>query len=184
MAVSHMTELIGSLLEFSSARDAPRMVFGNVEDTLKNAIQIVRAQPEFRGANIALTCEGPTEGWFDPKKLQRVFQNLLLNACEAVAPDTGKVEVQTRQTPQGLEIRVLDNGPGIPEPVRDKLFSPFVSYGKTHGTGLGLAVVHKIVQDHGGDIRAENTAEGASFELILPLTAPSRGASSKPAART
>jgi signal transduction histidine kinase len=180
VAVNEMTELIGSLLEFSRARDALQMVFGNVEDTLKNAIQIVRAQPEFRGANIALTCEGPTEGWFDPKKLQRVFQNLLLNACEAAPPDTGRIEVKTRQTPQGLEIRVIDNGPGIPEAIRDKLFRPFVSYGKTHGTGLGLAVVQKIVQDHGGNVRAESSAgEGATFELTLPLTVPADRTSSK-----
>jgi len=179
VAVNAMTDLITSLLEFSRARDALQMVYGNVENTLKNAIQIVRAQPDFRQANITLTCEGATEGWFDPKKLQRVFQNLLLNACEAVPPDTGKIEVQTRQTSQGLEICVIDNGPGIPEPIRDKLFRPFVSYGKTHGTGLGLAVVQKIVQDHGGNVRAQSSGEGATFELILPLTGPSGGVSSK-----
>lgn len=179
VAVNQMTDLIGSLLEFSRARDALQMVYGNVENTLKNAIQIVRAQPDFRRITIALTCEGPTEGWFDPKKLQRVFQNLLLNACEAVPPDTGKIEVQARQTSQGLEIRVVDNGPGIPEPIRDKLFRPFVSYGKTHGTGLGLAVVQKIVQDHGGNVRAQSSGEGATFELTLPLTGPPGGISSK-----
>ena len=173
VAVNQMTELIGSLLEFSRARDALQMVFANVEDTLKNAIQIVQAQPDFRRVSITLTCEGPTQGWFDPKKLQRVFQNLLLNACEAAPPDTGRIEVKTRQTPQGLEIRVIDNGPGIPEAIRDKLFRPFVSYGKTHGTGLGLAVVQKIVQDHGGNVRAESPAgEGATFELTLPLRVP------------
>ena len=87
--------------------------------------------------------------------------------------------MQTRQTSQGLEIRVVDNGPGIPEPIRDKLFRPFVSYGKTHGTGLGLAVVQKIVQDHGGNVRAQSSGEGATFELVLPLTGPSGDASSK-----
>lgn len=179
VAVNQMTDLIGSLLEFSRARDALQMVYSNVENTLKNAIQIIQAQPDFRRITITLTCEGPTEGWFDPKKLQRVFQNLLLNACEAVPPDTGKIEVQTRQTSQGLEIRVVDNGPGIPEPIRDKLFRPFVSYGKTHGTGLGLAVVQKIVQDHGGNVRAQSSGGGAAFELVLPLTGPSGGVSSK-----
>lgn len=179
VAVNQMTDLIGSLLEFSRARDALQMVYGNVENTLKNAMQIVRAQPGFRRVNITLTCEGPTEGWFDPKKLQRVFQNLLLNACEAVPPDTGRIEVRTRQTAQGLEIQIVDNGPGIPEPIRDQLFRPFVSYGKTHGTGLGLAVVQKIVQDHGGNVRAQSSGEGATFELVLPLTGPSGGVSSK-----
>ncbi|MFB3920987.1 MAG: PAS domain-containing sensor histidine kinase [Terriglobia bacterium] len=178
-AVNQMTDLIASLLEFSRARDALQMVYGNVENTLKNAIQIVQAQPDFRRVNVTLKCEGSTEGWFDPKKLQRVLQNLLLNACEAVSPDTGKIEVQTRQTSHGLEIRVLDNGPGIPEPIRDNLFRPFVSYGKTHGTGLGLAVVQKIVQDHGGRVRVESSSEGTSFELTLPLTVPAGSAPSE-----
>jgi signal transduction histidine kinase len=179
VAVNQMTDLIGSLLEFSRARDALQMVYGNVEAPLKSAVQTVHAQPEFRHIQIALHCDGPAEGWFDPRKLQRVFQNLLLNACEAVPAETGKVEVTARQTPEGLEIRVIDNGPGIPEPIRDKLFTPFVSYGKAHGTGLGLAVVQKIVQDHGGHVRAESTGEGTSFELTLPLTVPSGSASSE-----
>ena len=76
-----------------------------------------------------------------------------------------------RATPGGVEIRVADNGRGIPEPIRDRLFKPFVSYGKENGTGLGLTVVQKIIQDHGGDVTVEKTSvEGTIFKLVLPLT--------------
>ena len=82
--------------------------------------------------------------------------------------------MQARRTPQGLEIRVTDNGPGIPPSVRENLFQPFVSYGKENGTGLGLTAVEKIVQDHGGQVSVERTGpEGTVFKLILPLTVPS-----------
>ena len=70
----------------------------------------------------------------------------------------------------GAEIRVEDNGPGIPKEIRDRLFQPFVSYGKENGTGLGLTVVQKIIQDHGGDVVVEKTSEqGTIFKLVLPL---------------
>jgi signal transduction histidine kinase len=67
-------------------------------------------------------------------------------------------------------VRVADNGHGIPEAIREKLFEPFVSEGKENGTGLGLTVVQKIVQDHGGDVVVEKTScEGTTFRLRIPL---------------
>ena len=72
----------------------------------------------------------------------------------------------------GVEIRVSDNGRGIPELIRGQLFEPFISHGKENGTGLGLTVVQKIVQDHGGDVTVEKTSPaGTVFRLLLPLGA-------------
>src|SRR5437899_1877813 len=174
LAVNRMTEQISSLLGFSKDRDALRPVYGSVGEVLERAIQSVHARPEFRRIAITFSQEGGGEGWFDPGKLERVFHNLLLNACQAAPPDSGKIEVQARRTPQGLEIRVTDNGPGIPPSVRENLFQPFVSYGKENGTGLGLTAVEKIVQDHGGQVSVESTGpEGTVFKLVLPLTVPS-----------
>jgi len=174
LAVNRMTEQISSLLGFSKDREALRPVYGSVGEVLERAIQSVHARPEFRRIAITFSQEGGGEGWFDPGKLERVFHNLLLNACEAASPDSGRIEVQARRTPQGLEIRVADNGPGVPQSVRESLFQPFVSYGKENGTGLGLTAVEKIVQDHGGQVSVERTGpEGTVFKLILPLTAPS-----------
>jgi nitrogen-specific signal transduction histidine kinase len=65
---------------------------------------------------------------------------------------------------------VRDNGSGIPEDIRGRLFEPFVSSGKQNGTGLGLTVVQKIIQDHGGDITVESTSQaGTIFRVALPL---------------
>jgi two-component system sensor histidine kinase AtoS len=73
-----------------------------------------------------------------------------------------------------LQIRVSDNGRGIPESIQGKLFEPFTSYGKENGTGLGLTVVQKIVQDHGGDIIVEKTSEqGTVFRITLPIVSSS-----------
>ena len=106
---------------------------------------------------------GPVMGWFDQRKLERALYNLLLNACEA-APAAGRKcgSDRRRQSPGSISISVADNGPGIADSIRDRLFHPFVSFGKENGTGLGLAVVQKIVQDHGGEISVERTVEGTT----------------------
>jgi signal transduction histidine kinase len=168
-AVNHMSDLIGSLLEFSKARQNMHPVHCSVEDSVRHAIQSVQAHPEFRRIGISVWHEGQCEGWFDPLKLERVFHNLLLNACEAVSPEFGLIEVRIRQLPEVIEVRIGDNGPGIPEPVLKAIFQPFVSHGKENGTGLGLAVVKKMIQDHGGSICVEETGrKGTTFKLTLP----------------
>jgi signal transduction histidine kinase len=134
------------------------------------AVQGVRAHPQFQRIRIRISGEESSEGWFDFKKLERVLLNLVLNACEAVSPDSGKIDIALRRNGDNLEIRIEDNGPGIADAIRDRLFEPFVSHGKENGTGMGLTVVQKILQDHGGDIAVERTsASGTTFRATIPL---------------
>jgi len=173
VGVNQMTDLIDSLLEFSRTRESLRPSFSNLEENANRALQTIRAHRDFQQVQIKIRCEQPITGWFDPRKMERVFYNLLLNGCEAVPMDCGRIEINMEPKGNGAEIRVSDNGRGILEPVRDRLFEPFISYGKENGTGLGLTVVQKIVQDHGGDISVEKTSsEGTVFRIVLPLTSP------------
>jgi len=170
IAVDQMTELIESLLEFSRTRESLRPTYGDVRSAMERAVQGVKAHPEFQRIRIRISCEGSTEGWFDFKKLERALLNLLLNACEAVPSDSGKIDIALRRDGENLEVSIADNGPGIAEPVRDRLFEPFVSHGKENGTGMGLTVVQKILQDHGGDVTVSQTsAKGTTFRLNIPL---------------
>jgi len=169
-AVNQMTDLIDSLLEFSRTRESLRLQHGNVREAANRAVQVIRLHPEFHHIRISVQEKGKNVGWFDPKKLERALYNLLLNACEAVSLDGGSVEVELAETAGGVNIRVADNGRGIPASIRAKLFEPFISHGKENGTGLGLTVVQKIVQDHGGTVTVERTSEqGTTFSLYLPL---------------
>lgn len=171
VAVNQMTDLIDSLLEFSRTRESLRPSFGSVKDCVERVVQSLRAHPEFHRVQVSIRQSGNSTGWFDSKKLERAFYNLLLNACEAVTPEQGCIEVELKEVPGGVEIRVSDNGRGVPQSVRDTLFEPFISYGKENGTGLGLTVVQKIVQDHGGDVCVEKTSkDGTVFKVVLPLT--------------
>jgi signal transduction histidine kinase len=171
IAVNQMTELIESLLEFSRTRESLRPSFGDVRSAIDRAVQGVKAHPEFQRIRFRITGEGSTEGWFDFKKLERALLNLLLNACEVVPPQAGKIDIGLRRTGESLEIRIADNGPGVAEAIRDRLFEPFVSHGKENGTGMGLTVVQKILQDHGGEVTLEQTSSsGTTFRIHLPLS--------------
>jgi signal transduction histidine kinase len=171
VAVNQMTDLIESLLEFSRTRESLRPSYGDVRSAVDRAVQAVKAHPEFQRVRVRITTEGFTEGWFDFKKLERALLNLLLNACEAVPRDTGRIDVGLRRMGEKLEIRIEDNGPGVAEVVREKLFAPFVSHGKENGTGMGLTVVQKIVQDHGGEVTVERTSTaGTTFRIGLPMS--------------
>jgi len=171
VAVNQMTDLIESLLEFSRTRESLRPSYGDVRSAVDRAVQTVKVHPEFQRVRIRVTADGLTEGWFDFKKLERALLNLLLNACEAVPGETGRIDVGLRRVGERLEIRVEDNGPGVADVVREKLFAPFVSHGKENGTGMGLTVVQKIVQDHGGEVAVERTsAAGTIFRIALPMS--------------
>ena len=169
-AVGRMTELIDSLLEFSRSRGALSFSYINLEETMQRAIRSVQSHPSVQEVAIKLSCRGNTAGWFDSKKLERVFYNLLLNSCQAVPADSGKVDVDIHEVPQGIEILIKDNGAGIPEHLRDKIFEPFMSYGKENGTGLGLTIVQKILEDHGATITLANASSGqTTFAIVLPI---------------
>jgi signal transduction histidine kinase len=167
--VDQMTDLLDSLLEFSRSRESLRLSQASLEEIMHRAVQSVKAHPQFHHADITIKCEGNSEGFFEPKKLERAFQNLVRNACESLPSQAGNIEILIHEAASSLEIRVVDNGHGIPESIRKRIFEPFFSQGKENGTGLGLTIVQKIVQDHGGDVQVEHTSQqGSTFVVFLP----------------
>jgi signal transduction histidine kinase len=104
-------------------------------------------------------------------QMQQVFFNVLLNAMEAM-PDGGTISIRTALREDVVEVLIEDDGPGVPEETRLRLFEPFVS-SKPQGTGLGLSVSYTIMDSHGGRIELverANGSTGASFRVTLPLT--------------
>jgi signal transduction histidine kinase len=177
-AVGRMTELIDSLLEFSRTRASLRPTYGSLRDTVDAAIETIRSNPQFREVPISVHERGNLEGWFDHRKLERAFSNLFLNSCESVDRRLGRIDVSISETASGIEMTIADNGRGVPNAIRATLFEPFVSQGKENGTGLGLTVVQKIVQDHGGEVAVQHTSpEGTVFRVILPRPVPAAAVS-------
>lgn len=108
-----------------------------------------------------------------PQDIGRVLLNLINNAFQAVQTSNNlpEVKVSTRQVENEIQITVSDNGPGIPENIRDKIFQPFFTTKPTgQGTGLGLSLSYDIVKAHGGEINVESKeVDGATFTVILPI---------------
>jgi two-component system, OmpR family, sensor kinase len=107
----------------------------------------------------------------DATGLQQVIRNLLDNAL-AVLPPTGHIKVTTHRCADHCELRVADDGPGIPHSDRERIFERFVQLNTTQpeGTGLGLAIARRIARQHHGDLTCDPVAQGASFTLCLPCT--------------
>lgn len=121
---------------------------------------------------------------FDEAKLQRAVHNLARNAAEASKVPEGerglfKITVD-REEGETLVLRFEDDGPGIPDAIRARLFESFATHGKKQGTGLGLAIVKQVVEDHGGTIEVTSDAKATVFEMRLPTgelaTSPGRHA--------
>ncbi len=104
-----------------------------------------------------------------PQRLSRLFYNLLNNAVDEM-PDGGTIFIRFVVDGRELRIEVEDTGKGIAPEIAQSLFQPFATHGKAHGTGLGLTICKKIVEDHGGRIWALSTpGKGATFCFTLPL---------------
>jgi signal transduction histidine kinase len=178
-AIERMNELVTSLMDYSRDRDFLQPAVGDVVDTIERAIRMIRTKQEFRHISIRHLHKGQNLGWYDSSRFERVVTNLVLNACEAVHPDEGKILVTTIGSRSCLELSVWDNGPGISSVIKDSIFEPFVSHGKARGSGLGLTIAKKIVEDHGGAIQLDGANEtGTLFRITIPFASP-RGRNSE-----
>ncbi|MDQ3035064.1 MAG: GAF domain-containing protein [Myxococcota bacterium] len=136
----------------------------------------VARELEGRGIRIELELNDRGVARFDQHKIQRAVHNLARNAAEAIgAPNArrrgGTFTICVDRGGEGaLVIACRDDGPGIPEQIREKLFESFTTHGKEGGTGLGLAIVRKVVDDHGGTIQVESEPGRTVFRMVLPQT--------------
>jgi signal transduction histidine kinase len=172
-SIDRMNELIAALLECSRGQDALRLAEQDITDTVGRAIRMTVVKREFHHISIKHHHHGRAVGWFDSSRIERAVANLVLNACEAVSPELGQIVITTVGSRAGLKISVWDNGVGISPAMRESVFQPFVSHGKADGSGLGLAVAKKIVEDHGGQIYLDGKKNsGTLFTIVLPFAIP------------
>ncbi len=117
-----------------------------------------------------ITVEKRLDGVFieaDFQLLKQCVANILINAAQAVE-FKGRVEIDTELDSGSLKIGIKDNGPGIPEEMREKIFKPFFTT-KNTGTGLGLAMVKRVIEAHSGKVRFDTDTNGTRFIIELPL---------------
>ena len=181
IAVLRLTDLIDSLLELSRPAESLNLTEIVMEHSVSRAIELLHSHPEFQKVTLGIASSGVHPAMCDPRKMERVFYNLLLNSCQSVQARGGHVSVTVENNDNHLEIRVIDDGPGLDNSIRDKVFHPFVSHGKENGTGLGLTIAEKIVQDHSGQLQVEQSTPGC---MVMRITLPRMEALTAAAART
>jgi signal transduction histidine kinase len=166
-AVHGTTELIESMLIFSRTGAAIRRSHELVTTLFERALTLLRAHPDAAGVQLTATHCDPAEttALVDAKQVERAIYNLLLNACQSARTGEAEARVQARLDIHNgmIVMEVEDNGPGVPESIRNSLFQPFVSEGKQKGSGLGLTLAHCVAAEHGGEVQLVTTAPGETI---------------------
>jgi signal transduction histidine kinase len=149
----------------------------SLNEVVGTSVTLVR--PKALDESVGLECilkAGPDEINADRASIRQVILNLVMNAIQAVSSIDGKREVTVRTSggAESIVLEVSDNGPGMPEEVRKRLFQPFTTSNKTSGIGLGLAITADLVKLHHGQIALVDRDEvGTTFRVTLPCQQPS-----------
>jgi signal transduction histidine kinase len=169
-----MTDLLDSLLIFSRTGKPMQPVAAPLDGVLEQAVARVRAHPSARDVHILVESLPPASARIDAQEMQRAVYNLLLNACQAAKKSEAgpRVRLALLCAGESVHICVEDNGPGILEAVRERLFEPFIGEGKESGMGLGLTIVKHIAEAHGGSVTMQASEPGSTkFRITLPAIA-------------
>ena len=170
-AVHGTTDMIESLLIFSRTDTGTRQTPELMATLLEHATALVRTHPDAEGVTLVTRYGDPTETavGVDGKQIERAIFNLLLNACQSARAQgkAAEVLVSLQAQEEYVILKVVDNGGGVPESIRNSLFEPFVSEGKQKGTGLGLTLAHRIAVEHGGEVVLLSSRPG---ETIFQMT--------------
>jgi len=142
------------------------------ETSVRRLMQLLDAEilNEIRstGIRIVLEVADVQSLMVDEVRITRCLANIIKNAKEAIG-EKGTITIWVREAGSELHVSISDDGPGIEESVRSRIFEPFVTSGKRHGTGLGMAIAKSTVDAHGGRIWLESEAgKGTTFHLVLP----------------
>lgn len=165
--VLRLEQMVQSLLDYARPPE-PQRQRCDMRGVIARALDLVRARREQQQVHMNVNLpDSECPAYADPKQLCTVLVNLLINALDAM-PTGGTLTVDLTGDGSSLHVAVIDTGAGIEADMMPRLFQPFAS-SKSTGTGLGLVICKRVVEDHGGHIQADNRTEGgACFTLSLP----------------
>ncbi len=170
--VDRMTNMLQELIEFTKpSGQRPNLRPVDFSRYMVPLAEEIRQELAERRVIVMLENAPPAvDVRVDPKRLSRLFHNLLNNAVDEMSAG-GKILLRFQQTAAELRVDIEDTGRGIAPEIAAALFTPFATHGKAHGTGLGLTICKKIIEDHGGKIWAApgEPGKGATFSFTLPV---------------
>lgn len=168
-------DIVAELLEFSRHRET-RTSAADINEVVSRTLALLEKQASLQDITITRKfCRGAPKAFMDESQMQQVFTNIIVNAVDAM-DGRGLLVIETGHDDARKQVfaRIIDTGCGIPQEHREAIFDPFFTTKEPgHGTGMGLAVAYRIVQEHGGQMETESeVGKGASFTVFLPVDGP------------
>jgi signal transduction histidine kinase len=168
--VDRLSNMISELLEFTRGSQGPVVLSAsNYGAFVKKIVEELQPDVQDKRATLILRNEPPDIDLpFDDKRMQHVFANLVNNAVDASGPG-GNIFISVNIQPKEVVTEIEDSGPGIAAEILPRLFEAFATFGKAKGSGLGLSICKRVIEDHRGWITARNEpGRGAIFTFALP----------------
>jgi signal transduction histidine kinase len=167
--VDRFVNMAQEILDFSRGVSATHIEETEFGEVMEDVLAFIEKDLTKRNIKIEKILNFQGKVKVDQDKIVRVFYNIASNAADAM-PTGGMLTVTTEEAGGMVKVDFKDTGTGMPEEVKRKIFEPFVTYGKKHGTGLGMAIVKKVMDDHKGKIEIETEmGKGTTIRLLFPL---------------
>ena len=172
-AASRIHDLVAAVKGFTRMDHATVPEAVEIGRGLTDTLAVLQSKARAKSVAVTVTVEPDlplVQGYGG--ELNQVWLNLIDNALDAVATG-GRVEIAATHNGGAVEVRVVDDGPGIPDDIRGRIFDPFFTTKQVgEGTGLGLDIVRRLVQRHDGSIEVDSRPGRTEFLVRLPVTAP------------
>ncbi|MGA7159421.1 MAG: ATP-binding protein [Bacteroidota bacterium] len=167
--VDRFVNMAQEILDFSRGVSATNIEEAEFGDVMEGVLAFIEKDLTKRNIKLEKNLNFRGKVKVDQDKIVRVFYNIASNAADAM-PTGGTLAVTTADADGMVKVDFKDTGTGMPEEVKRRIFEPFVTYGKKHGTGLGMAIVKKVMDDHKGKIEIEtDMGKGTTIRLLFPL---------------
>jgi two-component system sensor histidine kinase HydH len=179
-AVNDLSALVTRLSTIGRGPDSQRVRLMDLAGAVRSAMAFAASHSRVRLCRVATVIEGTALVEADETLIVRMLVNLVINAAEATGKG-GKIDVRLRRTKDEVQIEVHDNGPGVPDAMRQTIFDPFYTT-KPNGTGLGLLSVKLCALEHRGTVVVtDSDLGGACFQVSLPVVHPANMSVAAPA---
>lgn len=166
--VDRLNKVLEDFLRFARPEPVEHGRF-SPNKSVRDVLELARQQASRNRVEVVIDLAEEIEIPGQGEQIKQALLNLVLNALQAM-PDGGLLKVSSMICANEVHIQVSDNGPGVPNEDRDRIFNPFMTT-RDSGTGLGLAITQRIVQSHDGHIVLESSPDsGASFTICLPIS--------------
>ncbi|MCX7797005.1 MAG: GAF domain-containing protein [Melioribacter sp.] len=169
--LNHVADLVQTTSSYSEGKTILRTLNVSLNKTLTDYAARIGTYVESRNCRIENEFDKDVNVKLDVKEFYQCYMHIVKNACDAM-PEGGIIKIYTKKDDKEKKVKIFfsDNGLGIAESLKEKIFEPFFTQGKKEGTGLGLAITKQIVEAHGGKIEVQSSlGEGATFIITLPM---------------